>query len=201
VGKRSAKSGSVKSVPSVSRNCKEPLPLGKIARATRAVSSGTGSIGEGASDISAPSFVQMDNFPPPSYPQDHLIDYPLRHSPTESLSHGEELPPGTLVQMFVMCSTASVLRHVREEQNGRARTQERRFAQGDRAVRKLGAATSQRTRLDPADGWGVRMLPRSSRRTGSGAGTSERSVSGTLGTDGGGVRTPSCTDTEHWSVR
>ena len=48
-----------------------------MARATRAVSSGTGSMGEGSSDRSASSFVQMDTFTPPSYPQDHLLDYPL----------------------------------------------------------------------------------------------------------------------------
>ena len=42
---------------------------GKMARATRAVSSGTGSMGEGSSDMRAPSFVQMDNFTSPSYPR------------------------------------------------------------------------------------------------------------------------------------
>src|SRR5215813_7678603 len=42
-GKHMAKSSSRKSVPRVSRRSREGWPLGKAARATRAVSSGTGS--------------------------------------------------------------------------------------------------------------------------------------------------------------
>jgi hypothetical protein len=49
-GSRAAKSASAKTVPRTSRLCRERLPLGQAARATPAVSSGTGPIGSGCRD-------------------------------------------------------------------------------------------------------------------------------------------------------
>src|SRR5215211_5552388 len=51
LGKRSAKSASAKMAPSSSRRLSSGLPLRKAALATRAVPSGTGSIGVGLSDM------------------------------------------------------------------------------------------------------------------------------------------------------
>src|SRR5215469_16542044 len=59
-----------------------------MARATRAVSSGTGSMGEGLSDIRTPSFGQMDDFTL-ILPARYLLDYPFATFANRILAPGD----------------------------------------------------------------------------------------------------------------
>src|SRR5439155_6240624 len=78
-GKRSAKSSSRKTAPSSSRSFRSGSPLRKAARATRAVASGTGSMGLGLRDmvdLSGGSAADSHDIGPPAGPARFRQQYP-----------------------------------------------------------------------------------------------------------------------------
>src|SRR3954451_14079001 len=109
LGKRSAKSSSRKTAPSSSRSFRSGSPLRKAARATRAVASGTGSMGLGLRDmvdLSGGSAADSHDIGPPAGPARFRQQYPnvfanISLSQVNTLFEGKLPDPTFVASAFV----------------------------------------------------------------------------------------------------